>query len=146
MVRLLADYDVGTTVTTRGVTVTESHLVSWANLTGDWLPLHMDEEYASSTQFGGRLAHGPLTLALALGLSTQSGLFDPESAIAWLGLDEVRATNPVRPGDTIRVDVEIVEARPSRTPGRGVLRLEYRVRNQRGEQVLSFVNALLIRA
>jgi itaconyl-CoA hydratase len=146
MARLLPDYHVGTTVTTRGVTVTETHLVGWANLTGDWLPLHMDEEYASTTQFGGRLAHGPLTLALALGLSTQIGLFDPESAIAWLGLDEVRATNPVRPGDTIRADVEILEARPSRTPGQGVLRLGYRVRNQRGDQVLSFVNALLIKA
>lgn len=143
---MLADYEVGATVTTRGVTVTEAHLVSWANLTGDWLPLHMDEEYAKTTPFGGRLVHGPLTLALALGLSTQAGIFDPESAIAWLGLDEVRATLPVRPGDTVRVDVEIIEARPSHKPGQGVLRLQYHVRNQRDEQVLSFVNALLISA
>jgi itaconyl-CoA hydratase len=146
MARTLNDYVAGTTATTQGFTITETHLVNWASLTGDWLPIHMDAEYASLTPFGGRLVHGPLTLSLALGLSTKSGLFDPESAIAWLGLDEVRATAPVRPGDTIKVQLEIVEARPSSKPGRGVMRIAYRVENQRAEVVLSFTNSLLVQA
>lgn len=146
MPRKLNDYVAGAVATTQGFTITETHLVNWASLTGDWLPLHMDSEYASSTPFGGRLVHGPLTLSLALGLSTKSGLFDPESAIAWLGLDEVRATAPVRPGDTIKVKLEIVEARPTSKPGRGVIRIGYRVENQRAEVVLTFTNSLLVRA
>jgi acyl dehydratase len=146
MPRKLEDYVAGTTAITQGFTITETHLVNWASLTGDWLPLHMDAEYASTTPFGGRLVHGPLTLSLALGLSTKAGLFDPESAIAWLGLDEVRATEPVRPGDTIKVHLEIVEARPTSKPGRGVLRIGYRVENQRAKSVLTFTNLLLVRA
>jgi acyl dehydratase len=146
MPRMLNDYITGTATTTQGFTITETHLVNWASLTGDWLPLHMDAEYARTTPFGGRLVHGPLTLSLALGLSTKSGLFDPESAIAWLGLDEVRATLPVRPGDTIRVHLEILEARASSKPGRGIVRIGYRVENQRGELVLTFTNSLLVRA
>jgi itaconyl-CoA hydratase len=71
-----------------GITVSEAHLVQWAGLTGDWVSLHLDAEYASTTQFGQRIGHGPLTLSVGLGLLTQTGYFT--NVTAWLGLDEAR--------------------------------------------------------
>lgn len=130
---------------TAGLTVTETHLVMWSSLTGDWVPLHTDAEYAARSPFGERIAHGPLTLSLALGLSVQLGLFD-RSVLAWLGVDAVRAHRPVCCGDTIHAELRVAELRPSSRAGRDVCGLDYRVRNQRGEDVMTFRNALLLRA
>ena len=69
----------------RGMTITDAHLVQWAGLTGDLVSLHLDETYAAETPFGQRIAHGPLTLSLGLGLMTQTGYFS--NVVAWLGLD-----------------------------------------------------------
>ena len=91
---------VGDRYRTESITVTETHVVNWAGLTGDWVPLHVDAEYAAATEFGERIAHGPLTLALALGLVTRTGIFG-DCVVAWLGLDKVRLPLPVRFGDTI---------------------------------------------
>ncbi|WP_413805775.1 MaoC family dehydratase [Streptomyces sp. OE57] len=126
-----------------GVTVTDAHLVNWAGLTGDWVSLHLNEDYASTTPFGGRIGHGPLSLALSLGLITQTGRFG--NVLAWLGLDEVRATGPVRVGDTIRPVAEVAEARPSSKPGRGVWTLSYRTLNQRDETVMTFTSSFLVK-
>ena len=111
---------------TESITVTETHVVGWAGLTGDWVPLHVDAEYAATTDFGQRIAHGPLTLALALGLVTRTGIFGM-SVLAWLGLDNVRLPRPVLLGDTITTEVVVqrdpadVEAR-SRAGGPRVRR------------------------
>ena len=130
---------------TESITVTETHVVGWAGLTGDWVPLHVDAEYAATTEFGQRIAHGPLTLALALGLVTRTGIFGM-SVLAWLGLDNVRLPRPVLLGDTITTEV-VVEPRPGRrrSPGRGLVALEYDVRNQRGETVMTFTSTLILK-
>ena len=110
-------FGVGDRYRSESITVTETHVVNWAGLTGDWVPLHVDAEYAAASEFGERIAHGPLTLALALGLVTRTGIFG-DCVLAWLGLDEVRLPLPVRFGDTIHADVVVrempadVEARP----------------------------------
>src|SRR5574340_130705 len=104
------DLRVGDVIRGTGITVTEAHLVTWAGLTGDIVSLHLDEEYASATQFGQRIAHGPFTLAVSLGLLTQTGYFT--NVVAWLGLDEVRALAPVVLGDTVRPEAELVVGRP----------------------------------
>jgi acyl dehydratase len=135
----------GTEITTAALTVTEAHVVAWASLTGDWLGIHTNAVAAASGQFGERIAHGPLTMALALGLVTQQRVFD-DVVLAWLGVDAVRAQAPVRFGDTIDVVATVKELRPSRTSGRDVCTLDYSIRNQDGETVLTFVNALLLRA
>jgi acyl dehydratase len=129
---------------TDAVTVTEAHVVSWAGLTGDWVPLHVDAEYAARSEFGERIAHGPLTLALALGLATRTGIFGT-CVLAWLGLDEVRLPRPVRFGDTIRAVVAVRQARPTSKPGRGLAILEYDVRNQRDETVMTFTSSFILR-
>lgn len=131
------DFSIGDVFRTAGITVTESHLVGWAGLTGDFYPLHMDQEYASRTQFGGRIAHGPMIFALAVGLVAQSGI-GGDAAIAWIGVDKMRMQAPVRIGDTVRVTVEVKEQVPTRSPQKGIQMWLYTVTNQRGETVMSF--------
>ena len=128
---------------TESITVTETHVVGWAGLTGDWVPLHVDAEYAAATEYGQRIAHGPLTLALALGLVTRTGIFG-NSVLAWLGLDNVRLPLPVRFGDTITTEVVVSATRPTSKPGRGLVALEYDVRNQRDETVMTFTSTLIL--
>jgi itaconyl-CoA hydratase len=138
------DFSEGTAFQTRGVTVTETHVVNWASLAGDWLPFHMDREYAAGTPFGQRIAHGPLTLALSLGLVVQTGVFG-DAIVAWLGLEDVRAVAPVLLGDTIRVVAEVVEHVPTSKPGQGRLHLGYTVCNQRDETVMTYRSVFLMR-
>lgn len=142
--RFFEDFAVGTHLTTRGMTVTESHIVSWANLAGDWLPLHVDHDVSARSAFGSVIGHGPLSLALALGLVIQTGFFG-DAVIAWLGLDEVRATAPVLPGDTIHVAARVIDQVPTRRPERGRVTLSYDVRNQRGDTVMTFTSGFLMR-
>lgn len=137
------DFPTGTHLTTRGMTVTEAHIVNWANLAGDWLPIHVDHHMAEQTPFGSVIAHGPLTLALALGLVIQTGFFG-DSVIAWLGLDEVRLPRPVLPGDTIHAEVSVAEHAATSKPHRGRIALAYDVRNQRDETVLTFSSGFLM--
>ena len=131
------DFRLGDVFDTGAVTVTETHVVNWAGLTGDFYPLHMDKEYAAATQFGQRLAHGPMIFALAVGLVALSGV-GADSVIAWLGVDNMRMQRPVQIGDTIRVHVQVKEQTPTKDPKRGVQVWLYTVHNQRGETVMSF--------
>ncbi len=131
------DFKIGDIYTTPRITVTETHVVNWAGLTGDFYPLHMDKVYAESTQFGERLVHGPMIFALAVGLVAQAG-FGGDSVVAWLGANNMRMLAPVRIGDTVTVRVEVKEQKATRDPRKGVQTWLYSVLNQRGETVMSF--------
>lgn len=132
----------GQVITGPGVTITDSHLVSWAGLTGDWVSLHLDEEYAATTAFKQRIAHGPLTLSLGLGLLTQTGIFG--NVRAWLGVDAVRALTPVLIGDTIHPEAELVQSRLTSKSEQGLWSFDYTILNQRRESVMTFRASLLI--
>lgn len=136
------DFDVGDIYTTAAITVTEAHVVNWAGLTMDFYPLHMDSEYAAKTEFGERLAHGPLIFALAVGLVGSAG-FAGDSAIAWLGANNMQMLAPVKIGDTISVIVEVKEKRTTSNPAKGVQTWQYTVVNQREEKVLRFDYTML---
>lgn len=136
------DLQEGDQLKTTGITFTEAHLIAWAGLTGDIVRFHLDAEYADSTPFGERVAHGPFTLSVALGLLTQTGYFG--NVLAWLGLDEVRATRPVVVGDTIRAEATLEAARTTSKPGSGIWSFRYVVKNQRDEQVMTFVSSFLV--
>lgn len=139
------DFPVGRTVTTSALTVTEAHLVQFSGLTGDYYPLHTDATWSAKTKFKQRIAHGPLTFALAVGLMYQSQVYG-EAILAWLGADEVRAMAPVFIGDTVHVVATVTDARHSKDPSRGIVTLNYMIRNQRGEDVMKFAFALLMRS
>ncbi|MBZ2195442.1 MaoC family dehydratase [Occultella gossypii] len=134
--------EVGDRLRTTGITVTESHLVAWAGITGDVVQFHLDAEHAASTQFGQRIAHGPFTLSVALGLLTQTGYFG--NVAAWLGLDEVRARRPVLIGDTISARAVVRTSRPSRKGHQGIWTIDYIVLNQRDEEVMTFTSSFLV--
>ncbi|MBK6288589.1 MAG: MaoC family dehydratase N-terminal domain-containing protein [Gammaproteobacteria bacterium] len=131
------DFKVGELFETAAITLTEAHIVTWAGLTGDFYPLHMDREYAAKTQFGERLVHGPLIFGLAVGLVSLAGI-GGEAAIAWLGVDDMRMLKPVKLGDTVRVIVEVRGQQSTSNPRRGVQVWRYTVRNQRDEEVMAF--------
>ena len=130
------DFKVGELFETAAITLTEAHIVTWAGLTGDFYPLHMDREYAAKTQFGERLVHGPLIFGLAVGLVSLAGI-GGEAAIAWLGVDDMRMLKPVKLGDTVRVIVEVRGQQSTSNPRRGVQVWRYTVRNQRDEEVMA---------
>ena len=131
------DFKIGDIYRTARITVTETHVVNWAGLTGDFYPLHMDKVYAEATQFGERLVHGPMIFALAVGLVAQAG-FGEDAVIAWLGVDALRMQAPVKIGDTITTVVEVKEQKPTSNSKKGVQTWLYTVQNQRGETVMSF--------
>ena len=131
------DFHVGDRVTSMGLTVTEAHLVAWAGLTMDFYPLHMDQEYAAQTPFGERIAHGPLTFALGVGLMGMTG-YAKDAVIAWLGVDDMRLPAPVKIGDTIRLKAEIVELRETKKSDQGYCRMRYDIVNQRDELVMTY--------
>lgn len=125
-----------------GMTITDAHLVTWAGLTGDVVSLHLDEEYAKGTAFGTRIAHGPLTMSLALGLMTQTGRLS--KVVAWLGVDDVRALAPVFIGDSIRAIATVSTARETSNPRKGLWTLDYSVAKQGGQEVMTFRSSFLI--
>ena len=98
----------GTEKLSRGRTITESDVVSFAALTGDWHPQHADAEWAARGRFGERVAHGMLVLSFAVGLVD----FDPERVVALRGLESATFKRPVRIGDTIRVNSRVEDVRP----------------------------------
>jgi 3-hydroxybutyryl-CoA dehydratase len=138
------DFEVGDVVLTRGRTVDIGDLTSFAGLTGDHYPLHVDEEYAKGTRFGTRIAHGPLIFAFAVGLVGMSGFYG-NAIVALVEIKTLRALKPVVPGDTVRVRAEVVELSEGSNPKYGTIQVQYSVRNQREEEVMSFAQVMLAR-
>jgi acyl dehydratase len=126
---------IGAVYRTLGRTVSEVDIVNFVNLCGFVEPLFMDMEYvARESVYGRRAAPGALTFALSEGLVMQTGLIHG-TGMAWLG-GEIRIVAPVLVGDTIRVEVEIVDKRETRKPDRGIVSYRHKILNQRGELVL----------
>lgn len=135
------DLAVGMSFTTAGRTVTEADLVAFSGISGDFNPLHSDAEFAKGTIFGQRVAHGTLTLSLAVGLRQRTALFEG-TMMAFLEIRHWKFLRPVFIGDTIRAVTEITGLQPGRHPDRGVMIQAVRVLNQRDEVVAEgeFVN------
>lgn len=141
--KFMQDFELGQKIITPSITVTETHIVNWAGLTMDFYPLHMDREYASKTVFKERIAHGPLTFALGVGLMFQTGVA-ADSVIAWLGADISKIPAPVKIGDTIHVEAQVTELRETKNPSQGVMIMRYTVVNQRGETVMIYDMKMLM--
>jgi acyl dehydratase len=138
------DFQMGDVVVTRGRTIDAGDLAVFSGLTGDHYPLHTDEEFAKTTRFGTRIAHGPLTFALAVGLVGMSGFYG-NAITALVEIRSLRALKPVIPGDTLLVHAEVVELSAGNNPKYGTLHVNYSVRNQRKEEVMVFLQIMLAR-
>ena len=142
--RFLDDLAAGQTFTTNGVTLTEGDIIDFA-WRYDPQPFHLDVGAATRSPYGGLIASGFQSLALCFRLFIQTGVF-LESSIGSPGIDELRWLAPVRPGDTLHCEVEVLEVKPSTSkPDRGIARLQYRAINQQGVAVLSFIVMHLLR-
>ena len=138
-------WKVGDSYATAARTVTETDVVMFAGISGDYNPLHTNEEFCKTTQFGTRVAHGPLVYAIAAGLLFQMHLYD-DTLIAFLGFENLRFTKPVKIGDTIHAKVTVLETTESSSkPDRGVMKRKLEVVNQRGEVVQEGVQAFLLK-
>lgn len=128
-------FRVGDRYATLGRTVTDFEILSFTTLTGFTEPLFMDLEYIQrESVFRTRVAPGVLTFALAEGLTLQTGILHG-TGLALMHYD-VRVVAPVLSGDTVRVEIEVVDKRETRKPDRGVVTFRHRVLNQRSEVVL----------
>ena len=142
--RYLEDFRVGDRFSTGNATITEAMILDFARLY-DPQPFHTDAEAAAKTIYGGLIASGFQTLALGFRLVWDTGII-AASSMGSPGFDELRWLKPVKPGDTLRVEAEIVEQTPSRSkPDRGIVRIAYRYLNQRDEAVLTFTAMHLLR-
>jgi acyl dehydratase len=137
------DFETSGDLVTRGRTVTEADLVAFAGLTGDFTELHTDEEYAKTTRFGRRIAHGALVFSISMGLATRTNMLD-DTLIALAGVDKLRFVDPVFIGDTIHLVKRVVE-RKETGAAQGTVEFESRVLNQRDELVLVYRDRLLVR-
>ena len=125
------DYNIGDSATTQGRTVTESDIVSFAALSGDWNPIHIDAEFAKEGMFGERIAHGLLGLSIASGLAIRLGFLE-ETVIAFMGLDW-KFRGAIKIGDTIKVKAEVAEKKLMPRLGGGLVTFNLEVVNQRNE-------------
>ena len=127
------DLVVGQTYTTPRRTITDTDIVQFAGLTGDYNPLHTDDVFAAASDFGQRIAHGPMLVGMTFGLLSRVGLLDGTA----LALLEITWTfqAAVKPGDTIHVQATVAEARSTRKADRGVVQLNIEIVNQLGNTV-----------
>jgi acyl dehydratase len=146
MGRYLEDFTVGETFVSPTRTITETDVVMFAALSGDYNEIHTSETWARERgPFGRRVAHGLLCLGIGHALMLRLGLLEG-TALALLGIDDWSFTAPVFFGDTIHVAFRVAEARPSRSqPDRGIVVFECEYRNQDGVVVQRGRQAVMVR-
>lgn len=143
--KYLDELNVGEEYITPSRTLTETDVVMFAAMSGDYNELHTSEEYMKGSQFGKRLVHGLLGLSVSHGLIFRLGILDG-TAIALLGVDAWQFKGPLFFGDTIRVKVKIAEVRPSKSkPDRGILKLHMEIINQDDTVVQSGYKTLMMK-
>ena len=138
------DVKVGDRFTSAPFRVTEEAIIAFAR-EFDVQPFHLDDAAAKETVFGGLAASGWHTAAIAMRLFTTGPLRFVGGAVG-LGVDELRWPAAVRPDDTLRLETEILDARPSRSKAsHGILRIRNVMKKQSGEVVLSYTANAMVR-
>jgi len=139
--RYYDEIEVGEEYESPGRTITETDIVLFAGLSGDYNVLHTDAEFMKTSIFGERIAHG------LLGLAIQSGLFSRATGayatLAFVGL-RWKFKAPIKIGDTIRLRARVRTKRDIGKPDRGLVTVERTVVNQRGEVVQEGETDLLV--
>jgi acyl dehydratase len=117
----------------RGRTITETDLVNFAGISGDFNPMHTDAEYVKGTEYKARVAHGALVFSIATGLTYQQGAL--EGTVMAFTNFEMKLRKPVFIGDTIKVQTKVTGRRPMPAAGGGMVTLDIKVTNQNGDIV-----------
>ena len=125
-------FEPGQHFVTAGRTITEGDIVTFAGLSGDYNQIHTDAEFSKTTSFGLRVAHGLLVLSIASGLAMRSGVLEG-TVLAFREINHWKFSSPVFIGDTVRVELEVIETRALPRLGGGAVVIELAVKNQRSE-------------
>lgn len=145
MARYFENYAVGDKIITPGRTVTEADISIILGISRYVEPFMIDEEYAKTTIFKTRIAPGRLILLMMGGLVGPSGVFDLETVIALVGINNIKFKNPLRAGDTIKVEVEITDKKETSRPERGVIIHKETCINQREEVLVEMEGTHLVK-
>lgn len=128
------EFAVGQKVLTDGRTIGEHDILGFAGLSGDFNTIHTDAEFARTTPFGQRIAHGLLVLSIVSGLAVKTGIVDG-TILAFREVSEWKFSKPVFIGDTIHAEVEVTETKPIPRLGGGSVTLRVVVKNQSNDTV-----------
>ena len=136
------EFEVGRRYSTYGRTITEGDLSLFCALIGYHVPLFIDEEFAKTTVYGGRIVPSAMIMAISTGQT--ENLFRT-TVIGLLSVERGRFLAPVRPGDTVTTEVEVVSMRKTRKPGQGLIVFRDHLLNQHGKTVYQVDKTTLIR-
>jgi 3-hydroxybutyryl-CoA dehydratase len=138
--KYFGDFQIGEQWKSRGRTITETDIVMFSALTGDFYPLHTDIEYAKNSFYKQRIAHGMLVLSFAVGLTKM----DPDIVVANYGIDKLRFIHPVFINDTIHVELEVTDL-DEKGNGTGVVTVKQTIVKQTGEPCIVGISKALIK-
>jgi acyl dehydratase len=139
----LEEFVPGQKIITAGRTITETDIVTFAGLSGDFNQMHVDAAYSKNTAFGQRVAHGLLVLSVASGLAVQTGVMEG-TVLAFREVNEWKFIKPVFIGDTVHVELEVKEVKEMRRIGGGAVQIELSVKNQESDTVMRGMWTVLI--
>lgn len=137
------EFEVGMSFSSPGRTLTESDIVSFAGLSGDFTQIHTDMEFSKQTVMGERVAHGLLGLAIVSGLAVRTGVLEG-TVLAFREIVDWKFVKPIFIGDTVHVYQEIIEVKPLPRLGGGAVNIELRLINQQNEVVMKGVWKVLV--
>jgi 3-hydroxybutyryl-CoA dehydratase len=137
------EFETGQKIVSAGRTMTESDIVSFAGLSGDFNQIHVDAEYSKVSLAGQRVAHGLLGLSIASGLAVQTGVLEG-TVIYFREINEWKFVKPIYIGDTIHVEMEVLETKAMRRIGGGTVNIALDVLNQNGETVMKGTWTVLV--
>jgi acyl dehydratase len=129
------EFEVGQKIISVGRTVTENDIVTFAGLSGDYNQIHTDADFSQRTPYGQRIAHGLLGLSIASGLVMRTGVLEG-TVLAFREINEWKFSKPTFIGDTLHVEVEVVETKAMPRLGGGTIVIVLSVINQRNETVM----------
>ncbi|MEW5827509.1 MAG: MaoC/PaaZ C-terminal domain-containing protein [Chloroflexota bacterium] len=129
------EFEVGQKIISVGRTVTENDIVTFAGLSGDYNQIHTDADFSKGTPYGQRIAHGLLGLSIASGLVMRTGVLEG-TVLAFREINEWKFSRPTFIGDTLHVEVEVVETKAMSRLGGGTIVIVLSVINQRNETVM----------
>ena len=137
------EFEVGQKIVSVGRTITESDIVNFAGVSGDFAQIHTDAAYSQNTPFGQRVAHGLLVLGIVSGLAMRTGFLEG-TVMAFREINEWKFVKPVLIGNTIHVELDVKETKALPRIGGGSIAITLDVKNQKNETVMKGIWTVLV--
>jgi 3-hydroxybutyryl-CoA dehydratase len=129
------EFELGQKIISAGRTISESDIIAFAGLSGDFNQIHTDAEFSKNTPYGQRIAHGLLGLSVASGLAMRTGILEG-TVLAFREINEWKFVKPIFIGDSIHVEMEVIETKALPRIGGGSVVIAVELKNQRQETVM----------